>query len=450
MSIAEARAWFEIQNANRTKSGSLNSFIALWDSAFVSFNENYEVVEVEILEEEQAVCYAEDNYTAYESSGDGSYRASVVRLVVMRNRNTGEMLSFRMTITPSRNYLERYSFSPPENTYLAKTDDFEGMVMFHDLEGNYVNGWVFENGIAVKTVKPLAAGEGAGTKSYSYTCYTEIFYEITFHYIVWYSNGEFSHIQYLGSSITITGEYNICYPDGGGGDGSSGGYAPPAPPDANKPKNPCDQLNNYVGVDTGFCAMMSILQSTTTQHEKEFGLFLKKVPSEQYGHEFVDKGIEGQCEMELFYPDIPIDGFVHTHYDGCESTFTVGDIGIMYQWYKEGLISDIKDFVFSVVTKDGAYVAKVEDVAKFQNFGEKFLNDPISVNFLEGMFGALKITSDNSITENEKNFISLMNIDIGSGIKLYKANTTDFSGWDRLELDSNENVFVDDCEKYKP
>jgi hypothetical protein len=41
--------------------------------------------------------------------------------------------------------------------------------------------------------------------------------------------------------------------------------------------------------------------------------------------------------------------------------FSIGDIAAMYNWYIGGSIANIYDFVFGLVTKDGAYILKVED-----------------------------------------------------------------------------------------
>jgi hypothetical protein len=46
-----------------------------------------------------------------------------------------------MTMVGDKQYLETKKFKLWQNNYLKKDKDFSGLVLFHNLEGAFVNGW---------------------------------------------------------------------------------------------------------------------------------------------------------------------------------------------------------------------------------------------------------------------------------------------------------------------
>jgi hypothetical protein len=71
----------------------------------------------------------------------------------MRYKNTGEIVSFIMTIVGDKEYLEKKEFKLWDNDYTIRDDDFSGLVLYHSLEGKFVNGWRYTNGKVTHKVK---------------------------------------------------------------------------------------------------------------------------------------------------------------------------------------------------------------------------------------------------------------------------------------------------------
>lgn len=62
------------------------------------------------------------------------------------------MYSFIMSIAGDREYLEGDEFKILENGYLKKEQDFSGFVLFHELTGEFTNGWVYCDGKITNTI----------------------------------------------------------------------------------------------------------------------------------------------------------------------------------------------------------------------------------------------------------------------------------------------------------
>jgi hypothetical protein len=57
-----------------------------------------------------------------------------------------------MTIVADMEYLEQSKFELWMESYLNRSKGFNGLVLYHDLTGKFVNGWRFDNGKPDKTV----------------------------------------------------------------------------------------------------------------------------------------------------------------------------------------------------------------------------------------------------------------------------------------------------------
>lgn len=76
-----------------------------------------------------------------------------------------------------------------------------------------------------------------------------------------------------------------------------------------------------------------------------------------------------------------IDGFVHSHYQGLLSVFSVSDIFGLAAMYKNGNIRDVNTFVIGLVTDVGTqYMMVIDDPEKFA----KFANNLFKGNEIDG------------------------------------------------------------------
>ncbi len=233
LTVDKAKQWYEEYQSGfvTLKSASDNApFILVpeWSQAFATKNDDYEVVESDVISQGRICLATEESMEAFETTDEQGYLNSFPRLVVMKDKKTGAMESFLMTMVATKEYLEKHKFELWNNSYLKKQKDFCGMVLYHSLGGIFVNGWVFENGVATHTVTPSSEDDGGSNIQLSslkatQSCYVVTVYEITEHCTDWYTNGEYTHTSCNGTTTRVLYTYTVCDASGGGSGGSGGG-----------------------------------------------------------------------------------------------------------------------------------------------------------------------------------------------------------------------------------
>ncbi|WP_418894678.1 hypothetical protein [Limibacterium fermenti] len=85
---------------------------------------------------------------------------SHMRLVVKTELSSGAKDAFPMTIIPSVEYLELTDFKAfDNNSYIGRDKQFTGRILYHNLEGEFVNGWVYKNGRITHSLKRVQPNE---------------------------------------------------------------------------------------------------------------------------------------------------------------------------------------------------------------------------------------------------------------------------------------------------
>jgi hypothetical protein len=216
-SVATAKQWYA--NNAGTKQNKLNSstrkkigkFSPLWDKAFNSNDDKYEVVETPL---------SFDHNPGFASSSDQSKSKvnGITRMLILKDKKSGEIKSALMHV---------FSNSGTEDkniTYSKGKQDFTGTIFFTDLDGNFVNGWQYEKGKIIRkgdkevssnnlSTKLPTPGEGE-CQILEILWYERDCQEVTYNSGV-YTCGPW---QYL-SATYVT----YCLPTGGGG-GGGGSY----------------------------------------------------------------------------------------------------------------------------------------------------------------------------------------------------------------------------------
>ena len=132
----------------------------------------------------------------------------VLKLVVLRNKETGETYSFIMAVVPELDYMLRKGDGLDKSTYLSPDSGLDGYIFFYTLDGQLINGRVYERGKVTGSINSPV--EGKKTKKL-------IAYEISITY-QWgqetgcYVNGEYQVIGYSTHSETA---YVTVYVDNG-------------------------------------------------------------------------------------------------------------------------------------------------------------------------------------------------------------------------------------------
>jgi len=247
LSVAGARAWYEAHKPEYLilKSGQGNGKETLvkpnWENAKKEENSKVEVITVNLLTNRGFGFSTADSKKAFDETKEFGYMISLTQMVILKDKKTRNTIGFLMTHIGDKSCLEKSNFDLRKgNSYLKKDKDFDGMVIYHDLEGKFVNGWKFLKGKVTHTVKfPENQKVELNLKNAQSNCFTE--YVTEWWYVKQYDSyaGVGDDMVYKGTDydwITVTYATTVCYWDGDGGGssgdggGSGGGYNPTPEP----------------------------------------------------------------------------------------------------------------------------------------------------------------------------------------------------------------------------
>lgn len=245
-----AKSWYEENAGNRrsirTRSSKHDITLStldmepVWEESFSRKNGRYKTVEALMLGAKRKSFTSEISYRKYQETSNPRYNRSLTRLIILTDLETNETIGFTMTIMPSVEYMEYTKFKPFYNSYLKRDEKFDGYIIYHDLDGNFANGWKYREGkithLVTKDITPSKAitrnGESGHEECEEYvsrvlveTCneyctvneYGEDYCETTSCTYEWEERDRWTEC------VWIEDEDN----EGGSSGGSSGGYIPP-------------------------------------------------------------------------------------------------------------------------------------------------------------------------------------------------------------------------------
>jgi len=199
-----------------------------WCDAFTSQNDQFEVVEVNLLMQGRFDISDEESYKEWIKTKDAKMVRSLTRMVFQKNKTNGQVDNFLMTIVGNKDYKGNSANKLADNTYLNREKNFSGNIYFFDLNGNFVNGWIYEKGKVVG-ITNLVEGDGLATKlKMATTCITTTVYTTYVDCTDWYAdsnhNGKYDPgiDQYTnttcGDPYTVMASYTECpvFVTGGG------------------------------------------------------------------------------------------------------------------------------------------------------------------------------------------------------------------------------------------
>lgn len=124
-----------------------------WDLADLQENADWSVVELPWEFENGYVSFSTSDVKEYAESNGQDEAEQLIRLVVMKNKSTGDIYGFKMVIIPDLNYTANQSEEIEVNTYLNKSSDLSGYVMFYSLADEFINGWQYADGQVVNKIE---------------------------------------------------------------------------------------------------------------------------------------------------------------------------------------------------------------------------------------------------------------------------------------------------------
>lgn len=267
--IEQAQAWFgdEWTGTLNLKSGSSEKTkIGIkpdWCDGFTSQNDQVEVVEVGLLVQGSFGIATEASFKNWETTKNQKMIRSLTRMVFLKYKKDGRIDQFLMTIVGDKEYHEKRVGRLAENSYLSREKHFSGYIYYHDITGNFVNGWKYEKGKLVGKTTQISGDGLPTTLKMATTCITTNVYTTYMQCTDWYRDydGDGARDTYTnttcGSSFISFTPFTECpvYFTGEGGfgttylstvgtpgGGSPGGYDPSSSPPAPEPV-PCTCLN---------------------------------------------------------------------------------------------------------------------------------------------------------------------------------------------------------------
>lgn len=288
--IEEAQRWYEEQrtepiDAQLVKESPNVSIEPEWKYPWVKQKGEYATVEVPILSDRSFSFIDPESMKKYEETKDKRYKSSGTHLVFRKNLRTNAIDGFIMTISPSLNYLEANDFNPfRKNTYLYRDKDFDGFIFYHDLNGNFVNGWKYVDGdafsISLRDNSETTLRNNTCTAVYAVYLVSDCWYQLLEH-----NDG----LDYYDIHCKYSLEYHFlfatCY-DNGTGDG---GYDPDGVGGGNPNKEPQERndcppsaaansntVNNVLGktngIDDQVKSNINLLRNYAKTKTNEWGL----------------------------------------------------------------------------------------------------------------------------------------------------------------------------------
>jgi hypothetical protein len=474
LSLIQARKWYNEQMQGQevfvgtTQGEGKQLFFTepSWTFIKESTKDNLSFVEVDLTDRIALDFVPADNADAYEKTGEFKYIHSVTRLVIQTDKNTAERIGFLMTIIPSVWYSANLSKRTATNTYLTRDESLDGLIVYHNLSGEFVNGWQYKEGKIVASLRETT--EDDATVSYraipaTYEVRKKIATRSNDEYYtipeveIWgyYSNYSYStayYVNYLNSYLDeINSESSGSSNNGSSSssDDSGGGYySPPTPPTPPTP-TPCDKLNSVVE-KYGFTSLMTKIRDKNKASDMEYGgYFIKLTDDETIQGRELEPASVTNGNAYLGMPSFPIDGYIHTHPEWKNSIFSVDDLYTLYLIDQKGRIKDKSTFIFALISGDNTtYILKIEDNAKwseFSNYSFKYKSSSSLEKLFDDWNTSYSLMHGSEIASNEKRFLEFLS-DMDAGLKLYRGDVTNFSTWERLlGLDNNSNIIKDDC-----
>ena len=119
------------------------AFEPIWNDAFVNVHgDSSTTVETNILMSHSLHMLMQESNDAYSESNDPRYQQHLSRAVVLMPKEDAQRpMAFLMTIVGSKHYLEKHNFSLWDVSYMNIPNDFSGLILYHTLSGDFINGW---------------------------------------------------------------------------------------------------------------------------------------------------------------------------------------------------------------------------------------------------------------------------------------------------------------------
>ena len=211
-----------------------------WDYTSIEQDNTYQAVEILLQMETVFNFVTPESSEKFKNSKKHEYISSKTSLIYLVHKKTGDVDMFLMTIIPAISYLESTKFDPfKKMSYLKRDKKFNGSIIFHNMNGEFVNGWNYTDGEVTATIDiKTKTNDFDLVELRSTTCttiYWEVYYEFCWQPGYYYSgeimwgniNCSYSDYSYYYYEQCNTSGGDGNYNGGGGGGGGNSGQSLP-------------------------------------------------------------------------------------------------------------------------------------------------------------------------------------------------------------------------------
>ncbi|MBF0649304.1 hypothetical protein IR083_10775 [Dysgonomonas sp. GY75] len=383
----------------------------------------------------------------YTNAHGNGVAKQVLKLVVLRNKETGETYNFIMAVIPELDYMLRKGDELDKSTYLSPDSDLDGYIFFYTLDGQLINGRVYERGKVTGSINSPVEGKKTKKLIAYEICITYQWGQETGHYV----NGEYQVIGYSTHSETF---YVTVYVDngigmdpplppastGGGGGGNTSTSSPNLPltptpfDDGKKPGERTDctaqseqaaqELEEGLVGTNDIKEYISRLRLYASSKSVEYGMLIDADNEGYINSGGVQKGTSRGINMEIGRNTVYS---VHTHYNCSIGLASPSALDVYYTINAVGK-SDYYEGTVIFACDGSEYYIHVEDYEKAEKlYGKKELfavdsNDDFLNSKVQGMYDDIIINLlDQGYSQNYAHIYSMMSLLDGqdSGIKIY-------------------------------
>ena len=336
-----------------------------WEYSRIERDKACQVVEILIQMEQGFDFVMPESSEQFQDSKNNLYIQSKTSLIYLTHKETGMQEMFLMTIIPDFSYIESTKFEPfKKMSYLKRDKKFNGSIFYHDMNGEFVHGWRYADGIVSGAIRVDEENTDSGLLR-SGNCTT--FYYYTYSEFCWQIGTYYSGETIWGDIQCTTYDYHLNYLTlcdyYGGGGGSGGGYEgngggggsgssgdPPSP----TPRNDCPTsaatnsttVNNVLNDEnTDYAKVkpyMNQLRGYASSQSNEWGLSVHYLSGQYYVFDrntnpnnpnYFNSGTPNNVGIE--YSDY-IYLAAHTHPSGTNPAPSPSDAIFLANAYKEG------------------------------------------------------------------------------------------------------------------
>lgn len=390
--VTAAREFYEAMKPSKTRakadltteSGMIANMEPLWGKKFAYRRKNKKIRTVEaVMEGSKRITFMlPEVLEKYKETGDPRYKKSMTRLVVETDAKTGKKQAFTMTIVPDLDYLERTDFKPFYNTYVQRDKHFSGLILFHELDGFFANGWRYKDGKITHSIEGTTFSQEeieqykAQTRAIKEECGWVDYYQLVEECKLLCYKTEFTDANCEETEDCIryweyvTSEWECKYvevPDGNN----------PPPGDHRPPQNQsgdrtdtaadCDKVSQ-IKQDTN----LEVALDTLWEHasganrdspyaDKEVGWIMDNLGNVVYPETYSAHSLKYNADD---LEGITIDKKVHTHPNGFTPSFN--DIYSMCHDFNRGRCSN--EYLYMVVSTSGVVAFSISNKDAFKEF----------------------------------------------------------------------------------